>query len=608
MDASKIVPSSRAFDWTMALLSLLVAGGIVLDGWAHNHGLVDQSFFTPWHAVLYGSMAFSGIVYLVVGVANLRRGFPMRYALPYGYWLSAIGVASFILAGGLDLAWHTLFGIEADLDALVSPTHLALALSAALVFSGPIRSVAHQYQSDEGGWANIGPAILAIAASLILVGFFTQYAQPVGDESIVAAIAKSDDVTPTNELVRMRADGSDQRRLVHGLREDVWGAAISPNGKSIAYRVAAAGSAASDVYVANIDGSNARRITHSGRHDTQPAWSPDGKWIAYISLPAGTSGDFELDLVRPDGSGKRTVMSSVTTMQSPSWAPDGAHIAIGSRSGTTDEVAVVQTSDGSLAWLASTAGGSTPAWSPDGSTIAYTYTDAKSGATSIRTAPLSGRSSPAILAASGSSPAWSPDGAHIAFEATDAGTEQIFVADADGQNARDVTQLSGVDASHPAWSREGSIAFAQAGREPARASVYAQALALTSMIVQAIVVIGALLMLVRRWRTPLLALTATLVLFTSAIATQNDLYFGIIAGSIAGLVGDAIVWRRDAPARRFALYACGFAVPFVMTAVYLGLIASQQGIGWSPNFTFGSPIIAGIAGLLIAFAFDAPFE
>src|SRR5215469_12275517 len=45
------------FDRIAALLSALVVGGVFLDGWAHNHGKVDQSFFTPWHALLYSAFA-----------------------------------------------------------------------------------------------------------------------------------------------------------------------------------------------------------------------------------------------------------------------------------------------------------------------------------------------------------------------------------------------------------------------------------------------------------------------------------------------------------------------------------------------------------------------
>ena len=40
----------------MALISCAIVFGLYIDGWAHNHGFVDDSFFTPWHAVLYGAI------------------------------------------------------------------------------------------------------------------------------------------------------------------------------------------------------------------------------------------------------------------------------------------------------------------------------------------------------------------------------------------------------------------------------------------------------------------------------------------------------------------------------------------------------------------------
>jgi hypothetical protein len=45
--------SSLSFDWAVTALSVWVVAGLYLDGWAHNHGKVDETFFTPWHAVLY---------------------------------------------------------------------------------------------------------------------------------------------------------------------------------------------------------------------------------------------------------------------------------------------------------------------------------------------------------------------------------------------------------------------------------------------------------------------------------------------------------------------------------------------------------------------------
>jgi len=52
-------PHSIGLDWALAILSALFVGGLFLDGWAHTHGRVDQSFFTPWHAVFYAGYAMT---------------------------------------------------------------------------------------------------------------------------------------------------------------------------------------------------------------------------------------------------------------------------------------------------------------------------------------------------------------------------------------------------------------------------------------------------------------------------------------------------------------------------------------------------------------------
>ena len=48
-------------DWAMALISCVIVFGLFIDGWAHNHDRVDESFFTPWHALLYGAVGISGL-------------------------------------------------------------------------------------------------------------------------------------------------------------------------------------------------------------------------------------------------------------------------------------------------------------------------------------------------------------------------------------------------------------------------------------------------------------------------------------------------------------------------------------------------------------------
>ena len=62
------------FDWIATVLFAILIGGVYLDGWAHNHGKVDSSFFTPWHAVLYSGLALTGIFLFVNLLLNHRKG------------------------------------------------------------------------------------------------------------------------------------------------------------------------------------------------------------------------------------------------------------------------------------------------------------------------------------------------------------------------------------------------------------------------------------------------------------------------------------------------------------------------------------------------------
>ncbi len=46
----------------------------------------------------------------------------------------------FLFAGGADMVWHTIFGVEANLAAALSPSHLLLAVGAVLLLTSPLRS------------------------------------------------------------------------------------------------------------------------------------------------------------------------------------------------------------------------------------------------------------------------------------------------------------------------------------------------------------------------------------------------------------------------------------------------------------------------------------
>ena len=171
-------PHSIAFDWAMAVLSAAFVGGVFLDGWAHTHGRVDQSFFTPWHAVFYAGYVATASVLAVSLLRNHARGYPWRLSSPAGYELSLVGALIFAVGGVTDLIWHTLFGIEAGVEALLSPTHLVLALGLGLIVSGPVRA-AWRRPRPVSGWAAQGPMLLALTSTLSVLTFFTEYAHPV---------------------------------------------------------------------------------------------------------------------------------------------------------------------------------------------------------------------------------------------------------------------------------------------------------------------------------------------------------------------------------------------------------------------------------------------
>jgi hypothetical protein len=165
------------FDWLMAGLSVIFLGGLYLDGWAHNHGRVDQSFFTPWHAFFYSGFALTALALLAAGAINWRRGYKGRSALPAGYGLALLGAAIFAAGGVGDLIWHMLFGIEEDFEALVSPTHLLLGAGLALVVSAPMRAA---WQRPGGrGWGQLGPALVSLCLLTGAFTFFMMFSHPL---------------------------------------------------------------------------------------------------------------------------------------------------------------------------------------------------------------------------------------------------------------------------------------------------------------------------------------------------------------------------------------------------------------------------------------------
>ena len=140
------------FDRWFTVLAAIFIFGVFVDGWAHNNlSELIETFFTPWHAMLYGGFFITAGFLTITLARNLAAGYGVRRALPRGYFPAMIGAGIFLFGGVFDLGWHTLFGFEADTEALLSPAHLVLATAAVLIITAPLRALWQRPNDDEPG-------------------------------------------------------------------------------------------------------------------------------------------------------------------------------------------------------------------------------------------------------------------------------------------------------------------------------------------------------------------------------------------------------------------------------------------------------------------------
>lgn len=150
--------------------------GLFVDGWAHNNlGESLETFFTPWHALFYSGFAAVSGWTLWLTWQGMKRGRRGVAAFPDGYWSAALGVPVFALGGVGDLLWHTIFGIEVGIEALLSPTHLLLFGGAVLILSAPLNASWRMPTPRRAPAGVVWPALLAMTAILCFTSFMQMY-------------------------------------------------------------------------------------------------------------------------------------------------------------------------------------------------------------------------------------------------------------------------------------------------------------------------------------------------------------------------------------------------------------------------------------------------
>jgi dipeptidyl aminopeptidase/acylaminoacyl peptidase len=140
--------------------------------------------------------------------------------------------------------------------------------------------------------------------------------------------------------------------------------------------------------------------------------------MAFVS-PLDTNGPFTGHLLVTDLQGEvRQLTDSSATDHGPTWSPDGRRLAFTSDRDSAGDIFVLH---------------------PDGELDNLTASDRRE-----------------------TDPAWSPDGQHIAFVRHDDASRarDVWIMDADGSGARNLTEQPDVIDTHPAWSPDGQqLAF-----------------------------------------------------------------------------------------------------------------------------------------------------
>lgn len=187
------------------LMGLWLMIGLFVDGWAHNNLRSLETFFTPWHAIFYSGFLANAAWLAWLIMQQFRAGRVGTDAIPLGYHLGVIGVFIFGVGGAGDMAWHIIFGIERDLEALLSPTHLLLFLGGTLIFGSPfLAGWQGSEQVDERiSFRSFLPTLASLTLMMSFASFMNMYLWALFNEYRTASSRGSglQDILITNVIL-----------------------------------------------------------------------------------------------------------------------------------------------------------------------------------------------------------------------------------------------------------------------------------------------------------------------------------------------------------------------------------------------------------------------
>jgi len=207
-------------------------------------------------------------------------------------------------------------------------------------------------------------------------------------------------------------------------------------------------------------------------------------------------------------------------------------------------------------------------------------------------------------------PAWSPDSTRITFSSLrDGNNSEIFIMNADGSHQVNLTNDPAAENGDTgiAWSPDGTKILYTVQAHASANPFLSQNLGLASILLQTMILMGIVLLLLRRWLPPFGSLTLLFTISSALIALLNDQYSFVLSALAAGLLADLLVWwLKPAKTRPAAFRMFALVVPIVYYSLYFLVLFLTKGIGWSIHLWIGSIVLAGITGLLLSYLLVPP--
>lgn len=194
---------------------------------------------------------------------------------------------------------------------------------------------------------------------------------------------------------------------------------------------------------------------------TQPRPTAFGGGSGRLAFYSNIEGNNEIFLINGDGTGRVNLTQNPANEYSPSMSPDGRRVAFLSDRGGQLDLYVIDTNGENLIRLTNDSlTENNPAWSPNGRFISFDRLDG-GDEQSIFTVPSDGSDNPEVLIEGGSQATWAPDGQRVAFVSSRSGSQDIYVADIDGNNQRRLTLDRGEERL-PDWQPGGELIIFEA--------------------------------------------------------------------------------------------------------------------------------------------------